>query len=131
MRSGGQKLAKPLDVSKVLWLVHDLTGVEVDLHHAGELNRSMSRNADDERTVRFGPDLFNADVPEPHLVFACGGHPIDVGDGQVLRADRSIGKVMTLSEPLMVMATSTPQAGLRIELWNVSEMVIVSFMRLP
>ena len=38
---------------------------------------------------------------------------------------------MTLSEPLMVMVTSTPQAGLRIELWNVSEMVIVSFMPLP
>lgn len=47
VRSGGQQLAKPLDVSKVLWLEHDLTGVEVDLHHAGELNGSMPRGADE------------------------------------------------------------------------------------
>jgi len=90
--TGGQQLAKPPDVSKVLWLQYDLTSLEVDLHHPGELNGSMPRHADDGRTVRFDPDLFDANVSEPHLVVACRGHPDDVGDGQVLRADRSIGE---------------------------------------
>ena len=85
LRSAGQQLAKPRDVSKVLWLQDDLTGVEVDLHHAGELNGLMARDAFDDRTVRFDPDQVEAYVPEPHLVVARGGHPFDVGNADPTR----------------------------------------------
>jgi hypothetical protein len=92
LRSGGQQLAHPIKVSEVMCLQDDLTGVEVGLHLAGELNGLVAREVGDDRTVRFDLDQVDAYVPEPYPVVARGGHPFGVENGQVPRADRSMGE---------------------------------------
>ena len=67
LRSAGQQLAGPRGVNDVMWLQDDLTGVEVDLHHAGERKGDLAHGAEDDRTVGFDPDQIDPDVPEPYL----------------------------------------------------------------
>jgi hypothetical protein len=75
----------------VVWFQDDLTGLKVDLHHAGEVKGHLAHDARDDRAVRLHPDLVDPNVPEPRLVVARSGHERDVDRGQLLQ-DRSVGK---------------------------------------
>ena len=79
--SGGQPLTDPRGVNVVMWFQDDLTGLKVDLHHAGEPKGHLAHDAQDDRAVRLHPDLVDANVPEPRLVVARSGHHRDVERG--------------------------------------------------
>src|SRR5215203_1115117 len=89
--SGGQLRALLLDVKEVVWLQDDLTGLVVELHHAGEPKEHLAHDAEDDRAVRLHPDLVDADVPDPDLVVTRGPDNCEVNGCQILQ-DPSVGK---------------------------------------